>query len=182
MVLCLATFWVAVMGVAQANLIAGSLPLAGIQDSENGTTLLSSTILSDVHTITSGLGTGDFSVIPVMTTDFGPFSLSLSALSSGGGFSLFNATYGGFVANSGSLTFVKPNFLNVDLFGTYTPGPGIPGGVTAAPAELHLSFTQTGQSVSASMTLATVPEPGTMLLLGSAILGFASLLRHKRLE
>jgi len=179
--LCLVTFWVAAIGVAQADLIVGSLPMAGISVSIDGVTLNNAAILSDANSITSGTGTGDFSGIPIQVTDFGGFTLTTSTLSTGGGFSISNATYGSFVASSGAITPpVTANFLNVDLFGTFTPGPAFPGD-TPSPARVHLSFTQTDQSVSASMTLATVPEPRTMLLFGSAVLGLAGLLRHKRM-
>jgi hypothetical protein len=139
--LCLASLLVAV-SVAQASQISGALPLAGIDTSENGPNLLVSTLLMAMDTDTSGPGLGDFSVVPLLT-DYGPFSLNLLTVATGGGFSIANVTYGNFVASSGNIDFQSEDFLNVDLFGTYTPGPGMPG-VTAGPMEVDLSFTQNG--------------------------------------
>jgi hypothetical protein len=45
----------------------------------------------------------------------------------------------------------------------------------------HVSLNQTGASVSGSFTLASVPEPGTLILVGSGLLGLAGLVRHKRI-
>jgi hypothetical protein len=177
--LFLVSLLAAATSITHANQITGALPLAGIDTSENGPNLLLSTFLTDTQTLTSGPGLGDFSVVPLFT-DYGLFSLDLPTIATGGGFSISNPTYGSFVAGSGSIDFQSEDFLDVDLFGTYTPGPGMPG-VTAGPMEVDLSFTQNGKSVSSSMTLVnSVPEPSTLLLLGSATFGMATRLRRKR--
>ena len=159
---------VASSGVMQASAISGSLPFVVFTATENGVNLSSSTMESAVQSLTSGPGVGDFSVVPVMTA-FGSISLNDLTVASGGGFSFSNATYGSFVAKGGSIVTQTSNFLNVTLTGVYDPGPGIPG-VSPSPAVVHLSFNQTGSSLSGSYTLATVPEPGAFALLGSGIL------------
>lgn len=168
-------------GVMQANAIHGSLPFAGFTVSQNGANLSSSTTLSDTATLTSGAGFLDYAVVPMMT-DFGPFTLNLSTIGTGGGLSLSNATYGTFVATTGLIVTQLSNFLDVELFGTYTPGPGMPG-VSPGPTELRLGFTQSGAAVSGSGTLtsppADVPEPGTLALLGSGVIGLAAVMRRK---
>src|SRR5271169_3425913 len=168
-------------GVMHASAISGSLPFVAFNLTLNGSNLATSTLDSAPQTSSSGTGLGDFSVVPFVT-NFGSASLDLLTIGAGGGFSISNATYGNFVASSGSITTKTPSFLNVVLGGVYTPGPGIPG-VTSAPAVVNLSLNQTGSSVSASFTLATppaVPEPGTMALLGLGSLVLASVLRRRR--
>jgi hypothetical protein len=177
MVLYLASFLVAGMGVMQANQITGSLPLTGMNDSENGTNLMTSTSLWDLDTVTSGPGLGDFSVVP-MLTDYGAFSLNLTTVGSGGGFTLSNATYGTFVASAGSIVFQNPSFLDAVVSGTYTPGPGLVG-ATAGPMNVEIVFAQNQGSVAAAMTFSSVPEPGTMMLFGSAMLGLTTLCRKR---
>jgi hypothetical protein len=173
LVLFILTLVFASSGVMQASAISGSLPLVVFTATENGVDLSSSTMESSVQSLTSGPGAGDFSVVPVMTA-FGPITVNDLTVASGGGFSFSNATYGSFVATGGTIFTQTSNFLNVNLTGVYDPGPGIPG-VTASSAVVHLSFNQTGQSLSGSYTLATVPdatvpEPGALVLLGSGIL------------
>jgi hypothetical protein len=172
---------IASTGVMQANAIHGSLPFAGFTVSQNGADLSVSTILSDTASLTSGPGFFDYAVVPMMT-DFGPFSLDLTNIATGGGLSLANATFGSFVATTGTIVTQLSSFLDVELFGTYTPGPGMPG-VSPGPTELRLGFTQSGVAVSVSGTLtsppADVPEPGTLALLGSGVIGLAAVLRRK---
>lgn len=178
LLLSLSTLWIVGADVMWADAISGSLPLAGIGDSENGTNLLTSTFLSDLDTVTSGPGLGDFSVVP-KATDYGAFSLGLTTIGGGGGFTLSNATYGTFVASAGSIVFQNTSFLDVILSGTYTPGPGLLG-VTAGPMDVEIAFVQNQGSLAASMTFSSVPEPGTLMLFGSTIIGLATLLHRKR--
>jgi hypothetical protein len=161
-------FLVAASGVMQAGAISGSLPFVDLGVSENGTNLANSTIELAASTETSGPGEGDFLVVPILTA-FGPFTLDNLTIGTGGGFSVSNAVYGSFVASSGSIVTQTSSFLNVVLFGIYTPGPGF-SGLTASPAKADISFDQTSSSVSGSFTLGTVPEPGALTLLGSGIL------------
>nr|UXE41672.1 hypothetical protein Hi04_10k_c5966_00005 [uncultured bacterium] len=161
-------FLIATSGVMQASAISGSLPFVIVNASENGTNLLTSTMLFSTGSLTSGSGTGDFSVVPLFTV-FTAVTLDTLTVGSGGTFALSNPTYGSFVATSGSIFTRTPTFLDVTLFGIYVPGPAF-AGLTASPAEAHVSFNQTGNSLSGSFTLATVPEPGALTLLGSGIL------------
>lgn len=161
-------FLVAASGVMQASAISGSLPFVFLTVSQNGTNLATSTTESAVSTETSGPGAGDFSVVPMLTV-FGPITLNDPTAGTGGGFSVSNAVYGSFVASGGSIVTHTNSFLNVVLFGIYTPGPGF-SGFTASPAKADISFDQTGSALSGSFTLATVPEPGALALWGSGIL------------
>jgi hypothetical protein len=173
-------------GAMHASAVVGSLPLAGFGATQNGANLTLSTMLADKgNFVTDPGGTLDYSVIPAFPptfTDYGPFSLDLTTIGTGGGFTLTNATYGAFTASSGTIVMVDVNFLNVDLLGTYTPGPGMPAGVTAGPTSVSVAFTQRGSSLSVSETLVsipTIPETGTLALFGSGIVGVAGILRIK---
>jgi hypothetical protein len=176
-VLCTLAVLVAGSGVMQASAISGSLPFVVFTATENGPNLASSTMEFGVLAVTSGSGTGDFSVVPFMTA-FGPISLNDLTVSTGGGFSISNPTYGSFIASGGTIVHQSSSFLDVSLIGTYVPGPGLPG-ASPTPAEVDMSFTQTGASVSGSFTLAAVPEPGTMVLAGSGFLALAGMIREK---
>jgi hypothetical protein len=169
---------IAASGVMQASAISGSLPFVIVNASQNGSNLLTSTMQFSTGTLTSGSGTGDFSVVPLFTA-FTAVTLNDLTVGSGGGFALSNPTYGTFIATSGSIFIRTGSFLNVTLDGTYVPGPAF-AGLTPAAADAHVSFNQTGNSLSGSFTLATVPEPGALALLGSGILVSWYGLRRRR--
>lgn len=163
-------FLVVASGVMQASAISGSLPFVMISTADSGTNLFTSTSESATDTLTSGVGSGDFSVVLPVKTSFGAVSLNDPGVGSGGGFFITNSTWGTFTANGGSIVTQTPTFLNIVLTGTFVPGPGFPSTITAGPVVAHVSFTQTGPSVSGSFTLSSVPEPASMALLGSGIL------------
>jgi hypothetical protein len=79
---------------------------------------------------------------------------------------------------SGTIVHQSNSFLDVSLTGIYFPGPGL-SGASPTPAEVDMSFNQTGASLSGSFTLAAVPEPGAMALRGSGILVCAHRLRRR---
>ena len=162
----------------QATEISGSLPFAAFGVTQNNTNLSTSTMFTSADELTSNSGTGDFSIVPIGTM-FSGFTLDLTTISSGGGFTFSNSTYGSYAATSGSIVMQSQRFLNVELLGTFTPGPAF-NGLGPAPADVDLSFTQRGTSVSGSFTMSTtVPEPGTMALLGSGLLTLAAVVRRK---
>lgn len=163
-----------------ANAISGSLAFTGLSVSMVGRNLGTATMLFGRGSQTTDDGTGDFSVIP-LSTSFGPFSVTKTTFSTGGGFSISNPEYGRFDATGGEIVKVSPNHLGLDLTGTYTPGPLLVG-LTASPAHAAISFTQNGASISASWTLATstaVPEPGTLVTMGIGLCGAAVIVRRK---
>lgn len=152
-----------------ADAISGSFPVVLFSATQNSSNLLLSTTEHATNSLTSGLGSGDFSIIPLMSS-FGAFSLDDSTVGSGGGFSASNLLYGTFDATSGTIVHQSNNFLDVRLVGTFTPGPAFAADETSSGAIAHISFTQTGNSLSGSYTLATIPEPSTLGLLGSGLL------------
>jgi hypothetical protein len=153
--------------------INGSLALAGIGTAENGSDLSASTLLSTAFDITTGVGVGDFFPVPVDTT-FSATGLDLTNFAT---FVLGNATYGDFDAASGTILTQTPDFLDVFLLGTFTANSGL-GTFAPTDTSLRISINQSGTSLSEAITLNSpaiptpgTPEPGTMLLLGSALLG-----------
>jgi len=163
--------------VLHADLLSGSLPFAGFNVAENVTNLRTSTTFTVADSQTSSVGKGDFSIVPI-TTDFGPFTLTDTTVPMGGGFSISNASFGSFVATGGTIQHETTNALVVDMTGTYTPGPAFPG-ATATPAHATLAYTQSGSSISASFTLAMIPEPATILTMGIGLCVSALVLRRK---
>ena len=175
---CISLLVIATTAVMNASVITGSLPFAGIGVSTNGTFSLQSPAptLTAFASVSSGTGSGSFSVVPLLTV-FSGFTFDAANVASGGGFTISNPTYGSFVATNGTIITSLPTFLNVDLQGIYTAGVGM----TAQGSDvvnLHLSFTQAGNSLSASGTLAALPEIDTLLLVGTGILGVATRLRY----
>ena len=168
-------------GLMHASAINGSVPFSGLGASQDKADLSLSTMLWDTNSITSGVGLGDFFLIPI-NTDFGPFSLNLLTIGGGGGFLITNATYGTFTASFGQIITRSKDFLDVYLEGMYAPNPGMPG-KDPTETSLRLAFTQSGQSLSVSGTMnsppAVIPEPGTLSLLGSGVLSLAAVLRRK---
>jgi hypothetical protein len=176
---CISLLVIAATPLMYANAITGSLPFAGIGVTNSNSTfsLLSPyPTLSAVISVSSGPGTGSFSTVPLLTT-FSGFTLDVANIATGGGFAISNSSFGSFVATKGLVITALPTFLNVDLQGIYNAGPGLqPSGSDLV--NLNLSFTQNGGSLSASGTLAALPEVDTLLLMGTGILGIATRLRY----
>jgi hypothetical protein len=78
------------------------MPSAGVSVIENSLDLLAMTTVVGTNSLTSGAGLGDFSIVPMMTS-LGPFRLTDTIVSTGGGFSISNAGYGSFVATGVSI-------------------------------------------------------------------------------
>src|SRR5215475_11316335 len=93
---------VAVLGMsnnAKASLIVGSLGLAGVDPTMNGTDLLTSTTVTTLGTVVTDFptGNGDYNVVPFLAL-YSASTVDKTNLSS---FSFSSAAYGDFTATSG---------------------------------------------------------------------------------
>jgi len=139
---------------------------------------------------------GDYEPVPELA-DYGPFTIDLATIASGGGFSLSSATYGQFTATFGILNNhscqSNPLFncsLDVYLRGFYTPGPGLDPLLDPTDTSVRIGFTQNGHAsgvhaYSGSGTLSSpaevlTPEPTGMLLIGGGLIGLVGFARRRR--
>lgn len=148
---------------------------------------------SQTGVIFTGGSTGNFTLVPASTAVTQP-----TFQSSVGQTVTFTSADGNFTGVIGLVVLAGGGTNNLSLTDTVFSGTFTPAGTlsafTAGPASLVLSYTQsinpgTGQSsFSLSETLAsppnvtppaTVPEPTTMALLGSALLGFGVFRRRR---
>jgi len=175
----------AMTGVMLAGPISGSESLSGISVTENGADLLASTYFTDANNLVSAVPTGDYLTVPEFYFYDG-FTLNLATIATGGGFTIDSSSYGNFVASYGEIVNQDSNFLDVYLRGTYTPGALFSPTITADDTSFRLDLGKTGDSISGGGTLASpaaappgVPEPASMLMLGSALVALGVFGRRK---
>lgn len=163
---------------AQAIGINGSLPLAGIGTGQNGANLNVSTLITSAFALTSGVGAGDFSPVPLGTV-YGTSTIDLTQAGTGFGFGLLNGTFGTFVPTSGVIVQQTANNLDLYVLGTYTAGAGL-GVYDPTVTSLRISVNQSGSSVSAAITLnspaLSIPTPDSSSNLALASVAAVGLL------
>lgn len=154
---------------AQADLITGSLPLAGIGVTQNGADLSVSDKIYTSCELTTSRGTGDLARIDQMLIFFNTDIYLNDADTGFGHYSFWNNSWGTFTANSGTIVQRTADFLDLFMEGLFTPSAN--GGLKdfdATPATVRVSINQSGGSLSQGVTLdvAPVPEPSSLALLG----------------
>jgi hypothetical protein len=175
--------------VSQATPINGSLPLVGLNVTQNGSDLSISTIITATMTVTASIGTGDYSFISV-GSNWGPSTLNYTSNATLSTFTFGNSVLGTFVAANDPANQVvqkTANFLDVFLIGTFIPGTAWPPGKDLTSSSLRFSINQSGASISEAITLNSpalpppgVPEPETMALIVPAVVALMSYKRFAR--
>jgi hypothetical protein len=173
---------------AHAQVLVGSLPLAGNSVTQDGTTLATSTEVTAAFAGTSGPGVGDYAPIPSSpATDYFTLPLLLATPESNNPV-ISNPLWGAFTASTFTIVTHTATNYDVELFGVYTPGPSLiaaDGPRVATDGELRVSINQSGTSLSEAITLSTppadVPEPGSVAMLASVgIMGASFLVRRRK--
>jgi hypothetical protein len=172
------------LGSASAGPISGSMEIGTLGTTLNDGNSVGITTKLTTSIVQSGSTFGDYNAVPVpLGTLFTTFTLDLTDFTT---FTFTNGTYGKFIGTSGEIVSQTDNgqcpslicggFLDVYILGTYSDLPGF----DPTSSSFRISFTQTGESISASGTLASpaapppetgAPEPATLGLFGSALIG-----------
>lgn len=160
--------------------------LGGVTFNTNGTVSGSADVA-----ITSTSGLGSLSSLPVFTPNTDQFNFSFSSVgylfSDGGTFSFTDLTEAGLLSVSGQAEFAEtPSLTNVSFIvdATNYTFDGFSGTLNVTgTASLNLAGDPAVTSMTGSVGLpsggtSTTPEPGTLLLLGSGLSGFAFIRRR----
>jgi hypothetical protein len=158
----------AVSSMAQATAIQGSTGwniFGNITTVNNHTFIMPQPATGQFSGMFPKTGTGDFSVVPTPP----PFTwLSSNTLDVANpvGWTFGNDSFGTWVTTGGTAPVYTPGFLNVSLQGTFTPGTMF-GSLTSSPATMSIGFNMSGNTATnVNGTMAMIPEPATMILLG----------------
>jgi len=162
---------------AEADMITGSVSFSGGYNTDTGNLGTANAFISfsGVKVTDTGAGTYDFAPLVAGTTltmpgfEFDPFTPPKN---------LWTATVGG-IKFSFDMTTVEIYTQDSTQLTLRGIGTASIQGFDNTPGAWILTANELGQTLSFSASTSTIPEPATMLLFGSGLLGMAGVIRRR---
>lgn len=170
------------VGVMQASLV-GTLSFGSLNPSGNDVSINTSTVFTLGDPLFAETGTGAFAGYPAFDS-FGDVTFNAAV---GSSLTISSAAFGTFTSTSIDEVVNIPGIVDFYVLGNYVGGTYAPG---SGPASLTIGYTQTppatgGISDSATFSIPPAtppgtPEPASMVLMGSALIGLAMIRRRRK--